>query len=410
MRRETPRILHVTESMGGGTAAAIVEFVRSTPQFEHHLLFRRRAGSDVPVRHEDLFAGSRDAGGGPVRLARALREMLPAVAPRIVHLHGTWAGLVGRTVIPATARSATGPAILFTPHCFSFERTDLPPVASRLLRSAERAVAASTDLAVCVSPREADLAAELGIPAVVVPNTTRARTARPDRRHDGSIVTVGRVGPQKDPGFLLRVKALLDGGDPAGTARAGTGDRAGGGDRAGTDLAGPGIRTGGGDRAGAGDRAGGDRVGPAGRGVTWTWVGGGDRRGEAALRAAGVRVTGWRSPAEVRNHLAAADVYLHTAAWESCPLPLLEAAAAGLPLVARSVPALDSLGLDPDLGTAEAVAAELATVLATGRPTRPRLQEAFAARHAPQAQAAALADAYAHVLGPIPAPPLTRVG
>ncbi|MEV4513131.1 glycosyltransferase [Dactylosporangium sp. NPDC049525] len=363
MRRETPRILHVTESMGGGTAGAIVEFVRSTPQFEHHLLFRRRAGSDVPVRHEDLFAGSRDAGGGPVRLARALREMLPAVAPRIVHLHSTWAGLVGRTVIPAGVRSATGPAILFTPHCFSFERTDVPPSASRLLRAAERAVAASTDLAVCVSPREADLAAELGIPAVVVPNTTRARTARPDRRpdrrgRDGSIVTVGRVGPQKDPGFLLRVKALL-----AGHA-----------------------------------------------GVTWTWVGGGDARGEAALRAAGVRVTGWRSPAEVRHHLAAADVYLHTAAWEGCPLSLLEAAASGLPLVARSIPALDSLGLDPDLGTAEAVAAELGTVLATGRPGRPRLQEAFAARHTPQAQAAALADAYAQVLGPIPAPPLSRVG
>lgn len=363
MRRETPRILHVTESMGGGTAAAIVEFVRSTPQFEHHLLFRRRAGSDLPVRHEDLFAGSRDAGGGPVRLARALRETLPAVAPRVVHLHGTWAGLVGRTVIPAGARSATGPAILFTPHCFSFERTDVRPATARLLRAAERAVAASTDLAVCVSPREAELAAELGLPAVVVPNTTRARTARPGRRHDGSVVTVGRVGPQKDPAFLLRVKALLNG---AG--------------------------------------------GAAGRGVTWTWVGGGDPRGEAALRAAGVRVTGWRSPAQVRNHLAGADVYLHTAAWESCPLPLLEAAAAGLPLVARSIPALDSLGLDPDLGTAEAVAAELATVLTTGRPTRPRLQEAFAARHTPQAQAAALADAYTRVLGPIPAPPLSRVG
>lgn len=275
-----------------------------------------------------------------------------------MHLHGTWAGLIGRTVIPAGARAATGPAILFTPHCFSFERTDVPPVAARLLRAAERAVAASTDLAVCVSPREADLAAELGIAAVVVPNTTRARTARPGRRHDGSIVTAGRVGPQKDPGFLMRVKALL-----AGHA-----------------------------------------------GVTWTWVGGGDARTEATLRAAGIRVTGWRSPAEVRNHLAAADVYLHTAAWESCPLPLLEAAAAGLPLVARSIPALDSLGLDPDLGTAEAVAAELATVLTTGRPGRPRLQEAFAARHTPQAQAAALADAYARVLGPIPSPPLTRVG
>lgn len=364
MRREIPRILHVTGSMGGGTAGAVVEFVRSTPQFEHHLLFRRRPGSEVPVRHEDLFAGSRDAGGGRVRLARALRETLPAVAPRVVHLHGTWAGLVGRTVIPAVARSATGPAILFTPHCFSFERSGVPPLVTQLLRAAERAVAASTDLAVCVSPREAELAAELGIPAVVVPNTTRVRTARPDRRrHDGSIVTVGRVCAQKDPAFLLRVKALLDRDDRL-----------------------------------------------AGSGVTWTWVGGGAPRAEAALRAAGVRVTGWRSPAEVRNHLAAADVYLHTAAWESCPLPLLEAAAAGLPLVARSIPALDSLGLDPDLGTAEAVAAELGTVLSTGRPGRPRLQEAFAARHAPQAQAAALADAYARALGPIPAPPLTRVG
>jgi glycosyltransferase involved in cell wall biosynthesis len=265
-------------------------------------------------------------------------------------------------VLPATVRSATGPAILFTPHCFSFERTDVPPFVTRLLRAAERAVAASTDLAVCVSPREADLAAALGIPAVVVPNTTRARTARPDRRHDGSVVTVGRVCAQQDPGFLRQVKALLD----------------------------------------ADDRVGG--------GVAWTWVGGGDPGGEAALRAAGIRVTGRRSPAEVRNHLAAADVYLHTAAWESCPLPLLEAAAAGLPLVARSIPALVSLGLDPDLETPEAVAAELARVLLTGRPARPRLQEAFAARHTPQAQSAALADAYGSVLGPIAAPPLTRVG
>ncbi|MET7424647.1 glycosyltransferase family 4 protein [Dactylosporangium sp. NPDC005555] len=358
MRRETPRILHVTGSMSGGVAAAIVEFVRSTPQFEHHLLFRRGPGAgraltaapgDPPVGFEDLFAGSRDAGGGPVRLGRALRETLPAVAPRIVHLHGARAGFVGRTVIPVVARSVTGPAIVYTPHCFGFERTTAPRLLTRSLHAAERAVAASTDLAVCVSPREAALAEDLGMPAVVVPNTTRARTARhcTGASPGGSVVTVGRVGAQKDPSFLLRVKALLDGG------------------------------------------------------ATWTWVGGGDPRLEATLRAAGVRVTGWRSPAEVRNRLAAADVYLHTAAWESCPLPLLEAAAAGLPLVARSIPALDSLGLDPSLGTAEAVAAELATVLTTGRPTRPRLQETFAARHTPQAQAAALADAYTGVLGPI---------
>jgi hypothetical protein len=80
-------------------------------------------------------------------------------------------------------------------------------------------------------------------------------------------------------------------------------------------------------------------------------------------------------------------------------LALQEAGAAGLPIVARSIPALDSLGLDPALRVPERVAAELDLVLRTGQPSRPRLQEAFAARHTPQAQAAALTEAYEWLLG-----------
>ncbi|WP_433209646.1 glycosyltransferase [Dactylosporangium sp. CS-047395] len=383
-----PRILHVTEAMGGGTAAAIAEFARSTPQYEHHLLGRLRPGSETATAAD--FAASHAAGRGLPGLARALRRAVAAVRPAVVHLHSSWAGLVGRLAL-----APGGPAIAYTPHCFAFERdpATTPPGFVRLARRAERFLAGRTALAVCVSPREAELAAGLGLAAVHVPNTTRVRSPRAHHAvpvsgvvmahdaaavrgvvmahdaaavsgvvmahhgaavsgvvmaHDAAavpgVVTVGRVGAQKDPLFLLRVKELVA------------------------------VE------------------------ADWTWVGGGDPGLEEHLRAHGVTVTGWRPPDEVGERLARADAYLHTAAWESCPLALLEAGAAGLPLVARSIPALDSLGLDPTLVTPELVAAELDLVLRTGQATRPRLQEAFAARHTPQAQAAALTEAYEWLL------------
>ncbi|WP_432978065.1 glycosyltransferase [Dactylosporangium sp. CA-233914] len=322
----TARVLHVVGNRaapGGGPAVAVAEFARSTPQYEHHLL---GPGDDAD------FAAAHDAGRGPFGLARALRRTVAAVRPHVVHLHAAWAGLVGRLVLPRP-----GAPVAYTPHCFAFEGER----GARAARRAEQALAGRTGLAVCVSPRETELAGALGLPAVHVPNTTRVRAPR-FRATAGRrvVVTVGRVAVQKDPRFLLRVKAL------------------------------------------------------AGPGAAWIWVGGGDPALEAELRAGGVEVTGWLPPGRVAARLAAADAYLHTAAWESCPLALLEAGAAGLPIVARSIPALDALGLDPDLDTPERVAAELDLVLHTGQPSRPRLQEAFAARHTPQAQAAALTEAY----------------
>ncbi|MFI5911437.1 glycosyltransferase [Dactylosporangium sp. NPDC051541] len=289
------------------------------------------------------FAAHHAAGRSHLALARALRRAVAAARPAVVHLHSAWAGLVGRLVLPRS-----GPPIAYTPHCFAFERdpATVPPGLIRTARRIEQALAERTGLAVCVSPREADLAAALGLPAVHVPNTTRIRAPRIRAcAATPTVVTVGRVGAQKDPHFLLDVMARID-------------------------VA-----------------------------AHWIWIGGGDPALEAQLRAAGVTVTGWLPPDAVAAHLAAADVYLHTAAWESCPLALLEAGAAGLPLVARSIPALDSLGLDPDLHTSEQVAAELNTVLHTGQPSRPRLQEAFAVRHTPQAQAAALTAAYEWLIG-----------
>ena len=49
-------------------------------------------------------------------------------------------------------------------------------------------------------------------------------------------------------------------------------------------------------------------------------------------------------PAAVRDRLTAAQLYLHTAAWEGGPVSTVEAASLGLPVLARGIPSMVSLG------------------------------------------------------------------
>jgi glycosyltransferase involved in cell wall biosynthesis len=76
-----------------------------------------------------------------------------------------------------------------------------------------------------------------------------------------------------------------------------------------------------------------------------------------------VHVTGWLPRADALSLLATAHVYLHTAAWEGSPITLLEAADLRVPVVARSIPALDSLGYDPSLRDPAAVAHRIVDVV-----------------------------------------------
>jgi glycosyltransferase involved in cell wall biosynthesis len=78
--------------------------------------------------------------------------------------------------------------------------------------------------------------------------------------------------------------------------------------------------------------------------MDFTWVGDGDPHLKQQLLDAGVTVSGWVDPREARRLVASSDLYLHTGSWESAPISAMEAAAAGVPVIARRIPTMESLG------------------------------------------------------------------
>lgn len=351
------RVLHVTECWGSGVASAVHAYIKATPGHDHWLLMAHDA-ADPLLDAESLLSGLRIFADGHVARIRDVAAAYRETRPDIVHAHSSYAGLYVRSCPSIPSRR-----IVYTPHCYAFERTDISRYVRYGFRLAEALLAPRTGVVAAVSPREADLAVRLRggqrvvyvpnvvpeIPAVVspVPAVVPDVPAADGRERSGlTAISVGRICAQKDPAFL------------AEAARA----------------AGPSTR--------------------------WIWAGDGDPALRRTLEDAGVVVTGWLARQEVLALLGTADVYVHTASWEGAPVSVLEAVGAGLPVVARDIPALRSLGV-PDLVATPAECALAVRALqddlrrhGAGR----RLADALAG-HTPGHQAAGLAHAYALALG-----------
>ena len=297
------RVLHVVESYGAGTASALVQYVRATPELEHHLVRRLRHDDD----HADdgelaLFASVHEMSSGVGRAVRSVRAAVKAVRPDVVHGHSSFGG--------AFARLAAGrkPLVVHTPHCYATERQDLGRAARTGYAVAERVLGLNTDVVAGCSVRETELgrhyvprARHVFVPNVsdVVPDAVA--TAEPQ------VVTgMGRLAGQRDPLAFLDVVRRLD-----GAARA-------------------------------------------------RWIGDGDDDLKQELRSGGVEVTGWLPRSEAIRLMGESAAYVHTARWDGAPMTMIEAHALGLPQVALAQPAVAD-------GPAAAVATttdELAQILA----------------------------------------------
>jgi glycosyltransferase involved in cell wall biosynthesis len=290
-----PMIVHVAESFASGTASAIGDFVRNYPDAQHHVVYAFREEALVDSHELDCFTSATAMPAGTLARIRFLRRHLRSCADGfagqvIVHAHSSKAG----GYVRAAVRKSKRLPVVYTPHCYSFERTDVAWPVQRAFRAIEWLLSFNTTVYAACSPREAQLSRwTMSSPRVVgVPNVTPPglpvhepnSTARPLR-----IIGNGRLGAQKDPGFFAEAFGA------AATAH-------------------PGIEA--------------------------LWVGGGDARFVDILHASGVETTGWLPRREALQAMASGDVYLHTAVWEGFPISIMEAVGMGLPVVSRRRPYL----------------------------------------------------------------------
>ena len=132
-----PVILHVLESYGAGSARAAEGFAAATPEFRHVVLRHRRDGESVDGQAERAFDEVLDLPAAPLAAMRTIRRTVRRIVPRRIHAHSSYAGAYVRLALP---RGVARRAVVYSPHCFAFERQDLPAPARAAFRVVERAL------------------------------------------------------------------------------------------------------------------------------------------------------------------------------------------------------------------------------------------------------------------------------
>ena len=351
-----PRVLHVVESLAAGVMTALRDYIDNTSDVAQHVvLASRRAGHDTGdfdgVEILDLGWKLRSLGA-----LRRVAETIRTVEPDVIHLHSSWAGLIGR-ILPITRRP-----IIYTPHCFAFERRDVGMLARSLFLLVEFQLAGRSAAVVAVSPREAALACRLrpGLPTFYVPNVARIDDLGVLGQADEFVIAgAGRISPQKDPQWFAEFALAL------GRLRSD---------------------------------------------VSFVWFGGGDPHLESRLRDAGVDVTGWIRRPELLQRLSRSSLYVHSAAWEGAPLSVLEAANLGVTVIGRDIPALRSVALPNLFAEPRGAALFVDEALRAGRMRSLRDQSmAWGQMFSPDWQRTELMRAYAHVMSGLPEPVVAPV-
>lgn len=302
------RVLQLITSLAGGAGLQVVQLARhlDPARFTVELAFGPGYPLDASVRELGLVQHrlSWSRGLAPLALARGaadVRRLLATGSYDIVHTHCSIAGALGRPL----ARRAGVARVLFTVHAFA-SRPHQPAWRQRLLLAAERALDAHTDH-YCVSTRvlaralvdKRICAAEriatipLGIAVPALPDAAARQRARAALALPGGAFVLGvagRLETQKGIVHLLRALPAIHAAVPAARL----------------------VVVGAGPLAGT------------------------LRRAAARLGVAGLTgFTGWRD--DLPALLPGLDLFCLPSLWESFGYVLIEAMAAGVPVVASAV-------------------------------------------------------------------------
>src|SRR4051794_36096555 len=146
--RRSPLVLHVVEAYGGGVAAVLADYISSLPDVRHVVLAFLRPGTQIG----DVLQGRAELiemPSGKVNQIRAVRRTVRQLRPDVIHAHSSYAGGYVRLATPRY-----GARLVYSPHCYSFERLDVPSVARAGFWALEAALSFRTDSVAAVGEWE----------------------------------------------------------------------------------------------------------------------------------------------------------------------------------------------------------------------------------------------------------------
>jgi glycosyltransferase involved in cell wall biosynthesis len=290
------RIMHITEALGGGVFEVVNSLSTGLADQGHEVAIAYGVRDETPSPLREAVDPRVELIPTPwtertlrasLRASRELRPVVGVWNPDVIHLHSSFAGVVGAATLRGLAPT------VYTPHGYSFTM-NASFLRRRAFRALERRVANRVKMVGAVSDAEGHLARELvsarnvrvvpnGIPELDPDSTPGVEL----EKNSSGVVAMGRVAPQRQPQEVAEILAGV------------------------RDLA------------------------PV------SWIGGTsqpDTPGVGDLERADVPISGWLSREDALERLGKASVYLHWTAWDGMPLSILEAMARDAVVIASDIP------------------------------------------------------------------------
>lgn len=284
------KVTHIIESAATGTLS--IANMAANGQIKEHdvaVVFSRRP--DTPQNIESLFDPSVNLIEENLQASHfpfsvfALRKHLKQLKPDVVHCHSSFAGVVGRL-----AAIGLNTKVFYSPHCISFMRQDISASKRFIFKLFELigCIKKSTYIACSQSEYNAIKAALPFADVVLLENAVdlsdfKTPINNVPQSTSLKVITVGGIRPQKGPAEFAKLASTFKNEN-----------------------------------------------------IEFIWIGDGEQEHKQCLLDAGVNVKGWMPRTDVINELYKADLYLTTALWEGMPVSVIEACAAGVPVIARN--------------------------------------------------------------------------
>src|ERR671935_532092 len=212
------RILHVSEAFGGGIVGVVAPLAERLTAAGHSVAVAYGVRPETPadVRNElsddiEVFAlpWRKRTVAEQLRAAKALRRLAAEWEPDVVHLHSSFAGVVGSMALSRRC------LLVYSPHGYSFTRSSDHRLRRRAYKSAERYVARRVDVVAAVSESEAAQAraAVRARSVEVVPNgipeLDPGALPQVPPRPVARVVGMGRADHQRQPDAAGRILASV---------------------------------------------------------------------------------------------------------------------------------------------------------------------------------------------------------